>query len=60
MILLINGHPNAESFCFGLAASYKQCAVTAEVEEISIRDLNFNANLENSKVSKRDRSRIRK
>ena len=47
-IAIINGHPNAKSFNFGLAAAYKAGAEAAgaEVREIVIRDLTFNPNLE--------------
>ena len=47
-ILIINGHPNLESFCFGLAEAYKNGAIQAgaEVNEIIIRDLVFNPNLQ--------------
>ncbi|TAH27287.1 MAG: flavodoxin family protein [Cytophagales bacterium] len=47
-ILLINGHPNSDSFNFGLSASYKKGAlnVGAEIKEIVIRDLKFNPDLE--------------
>lgn len=47
-ILIINGHPDAESYCFGLAAAYKKGALSsgAEVKEITIRDLDFNPNLQ--------------
>lgn len=46
-ILLINGHPNADSFCFGLAEAYKKGAKSsgAEIREIVIADLHFNPNL---------------
>jgi len=46
-ILIINGHPNTDAFCFGLAASYKKGAINAgaQVKEISVRELNFNPNL---------------
>ncbi|MFB9076379.1 NAD(P)H-dependent oxidoreductase [Flavobacterium procerum] len=46
-ILIINGHSNAESFNFGLAESYKNGAIAsgAQVETITIADLNFNPNL---------------
>lgn len=46
-ILIINGHPNAESFNFGIAESYKKGAIDsgAIVETITIADLNFNPNL---------------
>jgi len=47
-ILIINGHPNKESFCFALARAYKTGALAAgaEVEEITIADLRFNPNLQ--------------
>lgn len=47
-ILIINGHPDQESFNFALAASYKKGALVsgAEVKEIIIRELNFNPNLQ--------------
>jgi len=46
-ILLINGHPDQESFNFALAAAYKAGAVAAgfEVRELVIRDLQFSPNL---------------
>lgn len=47
-ILIINGHPNKESFNFGIAASYKkgvQQNADAEIKEIVIADLQFNPNL---------------
>jgi NAD(P)H dehydrogenase (quinone) len=46
-ILIINGHPDSESFNFGLAEAYKKGAIAsgAEIKEIVIRDLNFNPNL---------------
>ena len=46
-ILIINGHPNAESFNFSLAESYKNGAIAsgATVETITIANLNFNPNL---------------
>jgi putative NADPH-quinone reductase len=47
-ILLINGHPDKESYNHALAASYKK-GVTAsgsEFQEINICDLTFNPNLE--------------
>jgi len=46
-ILIINGHPNAESFNFGIAEAYKNGALAsgAEIETITIADLNFNPNL---------------
>lgn len=47
-ILIINGHPNAESFNFGIAEVYKNGAITsgAQVEIITIANLNFNPNLQ--------------
>ena len=47
-ILIINGHPDAESFNSGLAAAYKKGVKNsnAEVQEINIRELDFNPNLQ--------------
>lgn len=47
-ILIINGHPNKESFNFGIAAAYKKGALSsgAEVKEIVISELKFNPNLQ--------------
>ncbi|MEQ9165099.1 MAG: NAD(P)H-dependent oxidoreductase [Fulvivirga sp.] len=47
-ILIINGHPDKESFSFGLSESYKKGAAksNAEIKEINIRELNFNPNLQ--------------
>jgi putative NADPH-quinone reductase len=47
-ILIINGHPNAESFNDGLFEAYKKGARTtgAEIREIVIKDLQFNPNLQ--------------
>lgn len=47
-IAIINGHPNKDSFNFGITEAYKAGAVEtgAEVKEIVIRDLNFNLNLQ--------------
>lgn len=47
-ILIINGHPNKESFNFGIAESYKKGALSsgAEVKEIVIAELTFNPNLQ--------------
>lgn len=47
-ILIINGHPNAESFNFGIAESYKNGAIAsgAQVETITIANLKFNPNLQ--------------
>lgn len=47
-ILIINGHPDKESYCFSLADSYKKGAnkTSADIKEIVIRDLIFNPNLQ--------------
>jgi len=47
-ILIIIGHPDKESFSFGLAEAYKKGAIAsgADVKEIVVRDLNFNPNLQ--------------
>ncbi|TAG30577.1 MAG: flavodoxin family protein [Sphingobacteriia bacterium] len=47
-ILIINGHPDKESFNFALVESYKKGAVAsgADVKEIYISELNFNPNLQ--------------
>lgn len=47
-ILIINGHPNKDSFNFGIAAAYKTGAESsqAEIKEIIISELNFNPNLQ--------------
>lgn len=47
-ILIIDGHPNKDSFNFALAEAYKQGALTsgAEVRKIRVADLNFSPNLE--------------
>ncbi len=47
-ILLINGHPNKESFCTALSEAYKKGVLTtdAEIKEIIVADLNFNPNLQ--------------
>lgn len=46
-ILLINGHPDQESFNFGLAEAYKRGVHQSEAsfKEIRVRDLQFNPNL---------------
>lgn len=48
-VLIINGHPNANSFCFGLVAAYKKGALQkgVEMKEIVITELKFNPNLQN-------------
>lgn len=47
-ILIINGHPNSESFNFGLVEAYKRGAISsgASVQEVVIKDLIFNPNLQ--------------
>ncbi|WP_456461549.1 NAD(P)H-dependent oxidoreductase [Reichenbachiella sp.] len=47
-ILIINGHPDKESFNFALSDAYKEGAQysNAEVKEINIRELDFNPNLQ--------------
>ena len=47
-ILLINGHPDEESYNHALATSYKKGAMAsgAEVQEINIGELSFNPNLQ--------------
>jgi len=47
-ILILNGHPDKESFNFGLSEAYKKGVETSnsELREINIRDLDFNPNLE--------------
>jgi putative NADPH-quinone reductase len=47
-ILIINGHPNKESFNFGIVAAYKKGALQAgaQVKEIVIAELDFNPNLQ--------------
>ncbi len=47
-ILIINGHPDAESFNAALSAAYKTGAQKsgAEIREINIRELDFNPNLQ--------------
>ena len=47
-ILLIQGHPDKESYCFALSQAYKKGALAAgaEVEEIVVADLDFNPNLQ--------------
>lgn len=49
-ILIINGHPNKESFNFALADAYKKGAELSNttISQINIIDLNFNPNLENA------------
>lgn len=47
-VLVINGHPDKESFNAGLAEAYKKGAESSdtEVSTINIRDLEFNPNLQ--------------
>ena len=47
-ILIINGHPNKESFNYALADSYKRGALqsNAKISKIEIGKLSFNPNLE--------------
>lgn len=47
-ILVINGHPDKESYCYALFEAYKKGAILsgAEVREIVVADLNFNPNLQ--------------
>lgn len=47
-IAIINGHPNKESFNFGVAEAYKNGAIEsgAEIKNITIADLSFNPNLQ--------------
>lgn len=47
-ILIINGHPNSDSFNYGLFAAYKKGALAAgaDIKEIVINQLEFNPNLQ--------------
>ena len=47
-ILIINGHPDKESFNYGVSDAYKKGVLKSDalLEEINIRELNFNPNLE--------------
>ena len=47
-ILIINGHPNKDSFNFALANAYKEGALKtgAQVAIIHIGELSFNPNLQ--------------
>lgn len=47
-ILIINGHPNKESFNFAIAESYCKAALESEAKakKIIISELNFNPNLQ--------------
>ncbi|WP_299256173.1 NAD(P)H-dependent oxidoreductase [uncultured Aquimarina sp.] len=46
--LIINGHPDKESFNYALSDAYKKGAISsgADIKEINIRELNFNPNLQ--------------
>jgi NAD(P)H dehydrogenase (quinone) len=61
-ILIINGHPNKNSFCNAIAESYKESASTAgsHVVLIHLRELNFNLNLSDgySKASELEKDLI--
>lgn len=43
-ILIINGHPDTESFCFALHRQYKEGALSSghEVEELLLTEMDFN------------------
>jgi putative NADPH-quinone reductase len=47
-VLLINGHPDKESYCFALANAYKKGILksNAEFKKIVVCELEFNLNLE--------------
>ncbi len=47
-ILIINGHPDEESFNYAISEAYKKGAIKsgAAVEEIRVRELDFNLNLQ--------------
>ncbi|MCK8521554.1 NAD(P)H-dependent oxidoreductase [Aquimarina sp. D1M17] len=47
-IVIINGHPDKKSFNYALSEAYKKGAqkAGAEVQEINIRELHFNVNLQ--------------
>ncbi|MEJ7676773.1 MAG: NAD(P)H-dependent oxidoreductase [Segetibacter sp.] len=47
-ILIISGHPDKESFNFGLSEAYKKGAISSgvDIKEIVVRDLEFNPNLQ--------------
>lgn len=47
-VLIINGHPDTQSYNFSIAEAYKKGALetSAEIKEIIVRDLNFNPNLQ--------------
>ncbi|SMC98299.1 NAD(P)H-dependent oxidoreductase [Pedobacter nyackensis] len=47
-ILIINGHPNKDSFCYALATAYQEAAMQsgASVTTLNIAELNFDPNLQ--------------
>lgn len=47
-ILIINGHPDKQSYCYALAEAYKKGALStgADLKEINVADLEFNPNLQ--------------
>lgn len=47
-ILIINGHPNKESFNYGIASAYAEAAISsgAAIRQINIGALDFNPNLQ--------------
>ncbi|WP_425635855.1 NAD(P)H-dependent oxidoreductase [Algoriphagus yeomjeoni] len=47
-ILIINGHPDAESYNYAVSDAYKKGAAKAgaEIQQINIRELDFNPNLQ--------------
>lgn len=46
-VLIINGHPNASSYCHALAEAYKKGSASKgnDIELLHLGDLNFNLNL---------------
>jgi putative NADPH-quinone reductase len=55
-ILIINGHPNTDSFNFAIVEAYKNGAIKsgAEVKEIVIADLEFSPNLKHGYQKRTD------
>lgn len=47
-VLIINGHPNPDSFNFALSKAYREGAISAgaEVDTLNIAELDFNPNLQ--------------
>ena len=47
-ILIINGHPDKETFNYAISEAYKIGALqsNADIQEIKVRELNFNPNLQ--------------